>query len=78
MSEPLDTPPAIQNIVMTASFGRELNIRLLAHKFRGEYNPPKFAAAIIRVKRPRCTALFFASGQAVIAGCDCFVFAPFF
>jgi len=33
-----------------------------------EYNPKKFAAAIVRLREPKCAALIFASGKMVVTG----------
>ncbi|CAF4813816.1 unnamed protein product [Rotaria sp. Silwood2] len=33
-----------------------------------EYNPKRFAAVIMRIRRPRTTALIFASGKMVCTG----------
>ena len=60
----------IQNVVATFNLGvdkldlRELSLQL---PFT-EYNPHKFAAATLRLRNPRTTALAFASGNLVCTG----------
>jgi TATA-box binding protein (TBP) (component of TFIID and TFIIIB) len=61
--------PEVQNIVVTADFGATLNIRYLAEALKGNYNPTRFAAAILALSEPHCTGLFFSSGQVVCTGC---------
>ena len=44
----------------------------IQHKVRNaEYNPQKFAACVIRIRDPRCTALVFESGKMVVTGAGC-------
>ena len=65
------TPPfKLQNVVATFNIGLErIDLRELAltHSFI-EYNPYKFAAATMRITKPRTTALAFASGNMVCTG----------
>lgn len=61
--------PKLQNIVSTANLGRRLNLKILAHKaINCEYNPSRFAAAIMRIRSPKTTALVFSSGKLVCTG----------
>ena len=64
-------PPFIlQNVVATFNLGVDhLDLRAIAlEKPFIEYNPQKFAAATIRIRSPRTTALAFASGNMVCTG----------
>ena len=66
-----ETPPfELQNVVATFNLGVDyLDLRSIAlHKPFIEYNPQKFAAATIRIRNPRTTALAFASGNMVCTG----------
>jgi transcription initiation factor TFIID TATA-box-binding protein len=60
----------LQNVVATFNLGVDyLDLRAIAlHKPFVEYNPHKFAAATIRIREPRTTALAFASGNMVCTG----------
>jgi transcription initiation factor TFIID TATA-box-binding protein len=60
----------LQNVVATFNLGVDyLDLRSIAlHKPFVEYNPQKFAAATLRIKYPRTTALAFASGNMVCTG----------
>ena len=60
----------LQNVVATFNLGVDhLDLRAIAlHKPFVEYNPQKFAAATIRIREPRTTALAFASGNMVCTG----------
>ena len=72
-SEPssVEVPPyELQNVVSTFSLGvKGLDLKKIA-MLCGlmEYNPQCFAAATIRIKEPRTTALVFASGNVVCTG----------
>lgn len=63
-------PFELQNVVATFNLGVDyLDLRSIAlHKPFVEYNPQKFAAATIRIRYPRTTALAFASGNMVCTG----------
>jgi transcription initiation factor TFIID TATA-box-binding protein len=63
-------PYHLQNVVSTFSLGTKgLNLRLIAMKYAFlEFNPQTFAAAIIRIRDPRTTALAFQSGNMVCTG----------
>lgn len=60
----------IQNVVSTFFLGRkDLKLKHICSKARYlEFNPHKFAAATVRLKKPRCTALIFGSGNMVCTG----------
>ena len=60
----------IQNVVSTFYLGRpKLNLQEISSKCKfPEYNPHKFAAATLRIKQPRTTALVFGSGNLVCTG----------
>lgn len=61
--------PQLRNVVATALVGVKIDLRLLARKARNcEYKPSRFAAAIMRIREPRTTALIFASGKIVVTG----------
>lgn len=61
--------PQLQNIVATADLGCRLELKKIALQARNaEYNPRRFAAAILRIREPRTTALFFNSGKIVCTG----------
>lgn len=74
--EPEAKPPIplpefeLQNVVATFNLGVDhLDLRSIAlHKPFIEYNPQKFAAATLRIREPRTTALAFASGNMVCTG----------
>ena len=63
-------PFRLQNVVATFNLGVDhLNLRGIAlEKPFVEYNPQKFAAASMRIRSPRTTALAFASGNMVCTG----------
>ena len=60
----------LQNVVATFNLGVDhLDLRAIAlEKAFIEYNPQKFAAATLRIRSPRTTALAFASGNMVCTG----------
>ena len=62
--------PKLQNIVSTANLNcKPLDLRDIALKSRNcEYKPKRFAAAIMRIREPKTTALIFASGKMVCTG----------
>ncbi|CDW73284.1 tata box binding protein [Stylonychia lemnae] len=61
--------PTLQNIVATCNFGCKLDLRKIAINARNcEYNPKRFAAAIMRIREPKTTALIFQSGKMVCTG----------
>uniref|UniRef100_A0A0A9ZHR4 TATA-box-binding protein n=1 Tax=Lygus hesperus TaxID=30085 RepID=A0A0A9ZHR4_LYGHE len=61
--------PIIQNIVATVNVGCPLNLKSIAMQARNaEYNPKRFVAVIMRIRKPKATALVFQSGKIVITG----------
>lgn len=62
--------PKLSNVVSTFSLGKnDLDLRKIAmHDKVLEFNPQCFAAATLRIKEPRTTALTFASGNVVCTG----------
>jgi len=61
--------PNIENIVSTANFGCQLNLREIALQAKNaEYNPRRFSAVIMKIKEPKTTALIFSSGRIVCLG----------
>lgn len=59
----------IQNIVVTANFGKSIDLENIAKKPRVIYEPEQFSGAILRIdNQHRATALLFGSGKAVITG----------
>lgn len=66
---PAGLTPVLQNLVATVNLGCPLTLQTIASQARNaEYNPRRFAAAIIRIRDPKTTALIFASGKMVITG----------
>ena len=63
----------IQNVVSTFFLGRKkLDLKEICARAKYlEFNPHKFAAATIRLKYPRTTALLFGSGNIVCTGAKC-------
>lgn len=72
MEEDDDELPSyeITNVVATFNLGNVLlDIRKICEKGGFfEYNPKSFAAATGRLKEPKCSGLFFASGSVVLTG----------
>ena len=69
--EGIEIPPfQLQNVVSTFSLGiTGLNLKKIAMKYAFlEFNPQTFAAAIMRIRYPRTTALAFQSGNMVCTG----------
>ena len=61
--------PAIQNIVSTADLGCKLDLKkIVMHAPNTEYNPKRFVDVIMRIRKPRITALLFSSGKIVCTG----------
>jgi transcription initiation factor TFIID TATA-box-binding protein len=64
--------PRIENIMATANLGCTLNLYLIASKaINVEYNPDRFNPVIMRLKKPKTTALIFTSGKIVVSGAKC-------
>lgn len=69
VQQPNQDLPKLQNIVSTANLNQKLDLREIAQKCKNvEYKPKRFAAAIIRIREPKTTALIFASGKMVCTG----------
>ena len=61
--------PTLQNIVSTAKLGTSLDLwQIGMHGKNVEYKPKRFAAAIMRIRDPKTTALIFRSGKMVCTG----------
>ena len=61
--------PTLQNIVSTAKLGTSLDLYKIGLEGRNvEYKPKRFAAAIMRIREPKTTALIFRSGKMVCTG----------
>lgn len=53
----------------TAHLGAQLDLHFIAANGRNvEYKPKRFAAAIMRIRDPKTTALIFRSGKMVCTG----------
>ncbi|MFH0711786.1 MAG: TATA-box-binding protein [archaeon] len=64
-----DTFLKIQNIVATASLGKDVSLTKLARtQPNTEYNPDTFPGLILRVKKPKSAVLVFSSGNLVCTG----------
>lgn len=61
--------PRLQNVVATFKMGCLLDLKTLAQHARNcEYNPKRFAAAIVRIRDPKTTCLIFSNGNCVVTG----------
>ncbi|CAF4115546.1 unnamed protein product [Rotaria sp. Silwood2] len=61
--------PTLQNVISTVDLSCPLDLKRISLQVRNaEYNPKRFAAVIMRIRRPRTTALIFASGKMVCTG----------
>lgn len=61
--------PKLQNVVATFEVGARVDLRAMAMQCPFvRYTPRRFAAAVVRLARPRTTCLLFASGKAVCTG----------
>ncbi|KAL0244200.1 hypothetical protein GEMRC1_008285 [Eukaryota sp. GEM-RC1] len=59
----------IYNVVATVNLKCSLDLKHIASYVRNaEYNPRRFAAAIVRIMEPKATALMFRTGKMVITG----------
>ncbi len=59
----------IQNVVASASLGRELDLNSLAlHLSGAEYDPQVFPGLVYRLKDPKTATLLFRSGKLVCTG----------
>lgn len=61
--------PHVQNVVGTMNLHCRLELKDIYLKAKNaEYNPNRFAAVIMRLQKPKTTALIFKSGKMVITG----------
>jgi transcription initiation factor TFIID TATA-box-binding protein len=61
--------PKTRNVVITADFGKSLNLEKLAEDTKAIYEPDQFPGAILRFDKPfKSSVLVFASGKTVITG----------
>jgi len=64
-----DNSLKIQNIVATASLGKDIPLTKLAKTLPNtEYNPEQFPGLVLRVKKPKSAVLVFSSGNLVCTG----------
>lgn len=64
------TELVIQNMTVTFDMGQRLDLVTIVKRVRNaEYNPKRFAACIMRLRVPKCTAMVFSSGKMIITGC---------
>ena len=53
----------MQNVVSTSALGCALDLKRIAqHARNAEFNPKRLAAVIMRIRKPKTTALIFSSG----------------
>ncbi len=63
------SPLKVQNIVATASLGKEVSLTKLARtQPNTEYNPDTFPGLVLRIKKPKSAVLVFSSGNLVCTG----------
>jgi transcription initiation factor TFIID TATA-box-binding protein len=68
-AKPVELQPKTQNLVVTADFGKDLNLEKLSENTKVIYEPEQFPGAILRLEKPfKTSVLLFASGKAVITG----------
>lgn len=61
--------PKIQNVVSTANLECNLNLREIALRLDNvEYNPSRFSALILRLRKPKTSILIFNNGRLVCTG----------
>ena len=59
----------VENIVATVNLGVDLDLEALAESLhQAEYNPEQFPGLILRLSRPRISALIFRTGKMVCTG----------
>ncbi|VWU51015.1 TATA-box-binding protein [Hepatocystis sp. ex Piliocolobus tephrosceles] len=59
----------VHNIIASANLGVVIDLRFIALSIRNaEYNPTKINTLIIRLNKPKCTALIFKSGRIMLTG----------
>jgi transcription initiation factor TFIID TATA-box-binding protein len=60
---------SLSNVVATVNLLCRLDLKMIALKVRNvEYNPKRFSACVIRIRKPKATGLVFASGKMVVTG----------
>jgi len=69
LAKPIRLRPIIQNIVVTADFGKNIMLGELSKICKIIYEPEQFPGGILRIEDPyKATILIFASGKTVITG----------
>ena len=69
IQDPVQTTPKVVNVVSTFQLNVELDLHKIVQKARNaEYNPKRFAGAIMRISSPKSTALIFKTGKIVCTG----------
>ena len=58
----------VSNVVATAFFGVQIDLKEVAWQCHGDFNPDSFAAVSVRLQQPKTTALIFGSGRIVCTG----------
>lgn len=62
-------PVTIENVVVSASLGRELDLEALAADLPGTtYDPSRFPGLVYRNADPEVVVLLFGSGKVVVTG----------
>lgn len=68
-NEVTKTEITIENVVATAGINQDLNIKKIIKRFSDvKYDPKKFPGAIIKLKSPHSTIIFFRTGSIVCTG----------
>uniref|UniRef100_A0AAY4EJN2 Uncharacterized protein n=1 Tax=Denticeps clupeoides TaxID=299321 RepID=A0AAY4EJN2_9TELE len=68
-SEKLSVGPHLSNVVSTFNIGCKLDLNNIARRGRNvEYNPRRFNAVSMKMRKPRTSATIFKSGKVVCAG----------
>uniref|UniRef100_A0AAY4DJB7 TATA-box-binding protein n=1 Tax=Denticeps clupeoides TaxID=299321 RepID=A0AAY4DJB7_9TELE len=68
-SEKLSVGPHLSNVVSTFNIGCKLDLNNIARRGRNVvYNPKRFNAVSMKMRKPRTSALIFESGKIVCAG----------
>jgi len=66
---PADCQIKLQNVTATVNLSTRLDLKKLHLKTKNsEYDPKRFCAVILRISKPKTTALIFASGKVVVTG----------
>jgi len=59
----------VENVVATVNLGVDLDLEMLAERLpQSEYNPDQFPGLILRLQKPRVSALIFRTGKMVCTG----------